>query len=675
MTSQPDPVALVTAPLRALVARGEQGIVPGAVLEGLEMVAPIMNVVEAQVAAAEVRAELAVRGAQDHESRAARVGDELRAMQEREEARWTTIGNALGDGPDEDDFDPDDLAALLAVGGPAADPVAFDQMMRNPGAVLKLGPSQTTTVPRPRNLKSVALQADQPPIGQLETDAFLAASTSASTLANAAVCGACVRVTSGDAVLLGDGTYVTVREGGYERRRVAEAPDPFEEARELSTFRLATGKAPVLTPSARAALVACLHAREASVISDSASFGPYVLFGAATPGSSEPMSQMKRLVKLAQELRRAGGNSSASAAALLAVAYMIFRVHVREGDPLGTTRLSEVQSPIDVGRVRWCRLSDVPVFWLPLASGDPDLVGGADQPWTLDIPAAGATWHPQSPVMSLDPDWHARIVVSPGDANLWCIDPEGAWWSLDSDFEAVLESRRAHIQSWLEALETMEREVPARIDQLTAAAKAEPESRHVVSDRAASPGDLEPAGEPAGSPSGPEPFSKEWVLDRAKRYAYQDDGAARAAGAKAARDGYYSREGFLTVVRWKSARALPLAERNTAGDIERAARAAFDATDDVTRVAQLISLEGVGIPVASALLHFAFPDTYPILDFRALHTLGDTKRRTQYSPAFWGEYVRRCQDLAAEAGVSIRDLDKALWQDSSESGPGGRRQA
>jgi hypothetical protein len=108
------------------------------------------------------------------------------------------------------------------------------------------------------------------------------------------------------------------------------------------------------------------------------------------------------------------------------------------------------------------------VFWLPLTSTSPDLVGGADRPWTLDIPSAGATWQPQSPALSLDPEWHARVVLVPGDPNLWCVQPDGAWWSLDSPFDAVLQSRRAHIHSWLDALETMEREVPARIERLRA---------------------------------------------------------------------------------------------------------------------------------------------------------------------------------------------------------------
>jgi hypothetical protein len=81
------------------------------------------------------------------------------------------------------------------------------------------------------------------------------------------------------------------------------------------------------------------------------------------------------------------------------------------------------------------------------------------------------------------------------------------------------------------------------------------------------------------------------------------------------------------------------------------------------------SLKGVAVPVGSALLHFAVPDRYPILDYRALASLGDAKRRTHYSISFWVGYVDRCQNLARGAGVSIRELDKALWQDSRESDP------
>jgi hypothetical protein len=80
----------------------------------------------------------------------------------------------------------------------------------------------------------------------------------------------------------------------------------------------------------------------------------------------------------------------------------------------------------------------------------------------------------------------------------------------------------------------------------------------------------------------------------------------------------------------------------------------------------LLSLEGVGVPTASALLHFGFPSDYPILDVRALESLGQPTTRTTYSVTYWLRYLAACRGLAAEHRVTLRTLDKALWQHSSE---------
>jgi hypothetical protein len=79
----------------------------------------------------------------------------------------------------------------------------------------------------------------------------------------------------------------------------------------------------------------------------------------------------------------------------------------------------------------------------------------------------------------------------------------------------------------------------------------------------------------------------------------------------------------------------------------------------------LLELKGVGVPTASTLLYVAFPDDYPILDVRALESLG-VKPRSQYPVSFWLQYLDACRELARRCGVSIRTLDKALWQHSKE---------
>jgi hypothetical protein len=50
---------------------------------------------------------------------------------------------------------------------------------------------------------------------------------------------------------------------------------------------------------------------------------------------------------------------------------------------------------------------------------------------------------------------------------------------------------------------------------------------------------------------------------------------------------------------------------------------------------------------------------------RALESLG-VKSRSTYPVSFWLAYLQACRALARETGVSLRTLDKALWQYSKE---------
>jgi hypothetical protein len=51
---------------------------------------------------------------------------------------------------------------------------------------------------------------------------------------------------------------------------------------------------------------------------------------------------------------------------------------------------------------------------------------------------------------------------------------------------------------------------------------------------------------------------------------------------------------------------------------------------------------------------------------RALESLG-VRGRTQYPVSFWLDYLDACRMLARRHGVSLRTLDKALWQHSKEA--------
>ena len=64
---------------------------------------------------------------------------------------------------------------------------------------------------------------------------------------------------------------------------------------------------------------------------------------------------------------------------------------------------------------------------------------------------------------------------------------------------------------------------------------------------------------------------------------------------------------------------------------------------------------------SSTLLHFCDSRPYPILDFRALWSLGYSKP-PHYTMLFWLEYLEFTRLLAARLAVPIRTIDRALWQ-------------
>jgi hypothetical protein len=151
----------------------------------------------------------------------------------------------------------------------------------------------------------------------------------------------------------------------------------------------------------------------------------------------------------------------------------------------------------------------------------------------------------------------------------------------------------------------------------------------------------------------------------ASRFGSADDVRLLALGAAARARGHYARREFVEVCAWKTPRSRPKVASNSAAAVRTATGRALAAADEATRMSALLELAGVGVPTASVLLYFAFPDAYPILDVRALESLG-VKPRSQYPVSFWLEYLRVCRGLARRHGVGIGTLDKALWQHSKE---------
>lgn len=154
----------------------------------------------------------------------------------------------------------------------------------------------------------------------------------------------------------------------------------------------------------------------------------------------------------------------------------------------------------------------------------------------------------------------------------------------------------------------------------------------------------------------------------ASRFPAPDDSSIIKIALNAKLRGYFSKNEFLKICRWKSPRTQPQCAENSEDYIFEITRLAFSTTHERLRIESLTLLKGVSWPTASAILHFVSKDKYPILDFRALWSLGVDKP-PPYNFSVWFSYTMFCRTLARKCKVDMRTLDKALWQYSKEHQP------
>lgn len=125
--------------------------------------------------------------------------------------------------------------------------------------------------------------------------------------------------------------------------------------------------------------------------------------------------------------------------------------------------------------------------------------------------------------------------------------------------------------------------------------------------------------------------------------------------------GYLTKEEFLEICAWKSQRTKSRCARNDEFAVRTISRAALASDDETLKMDLLRTLAGVEWPTASTLLHFCDERPYPILDYRALWSLG-VRKPPSYTMAFWLDYLSFTRELSQRSGVDIATLDRALWQ-------------
>ena len=163
-------------------------------------------------------------------------------------------------------------------------------------------------------------------------------------------------------------------------------------------------------------------------------------------------------------------------------------------------------------------------------------------------------------------------------------------------------------------------------------------------------------------------FTEKAIRQWAEEYYFEYDNEIESIIAPQVKArGYFLQDEFNRICRWKTPRSQRQVSSNPAEYIEAVTKTALAAENERLRIEVLLLLNGVRWPTASVILHFCHNDPYPILDVRALWSLGMNASDVIYNFDFWWAYTQFCRNRAEEASVTMRELDRALWQYSKEN--------
>ena len=172
------------------------------------------------------------------------------------------------------------------------------------------------------------------------------------------------------------------------------------------------------------------------------------------------------------------------------------------------------------------------------------------------------------------------------------------------------------------------------------------------------------------------PFDRNELLALSERYKAQEsyqkgvlnaeaDRKLAAVLTAAKRREYMRLNDLEAVARWKyrGPALSQMVAKNCQEDVKEITRVAFATESERLRIGALASLHGVAAPTASVILHFVFPDRYPVLDQRAMRTINAP---VHYQFDRWLRYGEFCRDARDDFGVTLRTLDQALWRHDYE---------
>lgn len=122
-------------------------------------------------------------------------------------------------------------------------------------------------------------------------------------------------------------------------------------------------------------------------------------------------------------------------------------------------------------------------------------------------------------------------------------------------------------------------------------------------------------------------------------------------------------ETFKEIMNWKSTWVMTKVDKSRTPYYLETVRECFT-TPGADRIKFLLRLPGVGVPVASTILHFIYPNTFPIVDRRTAGVLEHFSLLKSRSTGFtnYHNYFAAIHDIRVKLRIwSLRDIDRAIF--------------
>jgi hypothetical protein len=142
------------------------------------------------------------------------------------------------------------------------------------------------------------------------------------------------------------------------------------------------------------------------------------------------------------------------------------------------------------------------------------------------------------------------------------------------------------------------------------------------------------------------------------------------------KDGTLTPYDFFAIILWKSNRAKTKIKKGLADagkSVQELMREVSQANTPENKLETLLQIWGIWLPMASAILTVCYPEDFTVLDYRAWEVLSKAAvdglpPHYPRRPEEYLQYCEACRKLAPQVGLSLRDLDRALWAKSWENG-------